>query len=70
MASFLYILLIIFSVFGLAFLLINFKYLITGQEFKGSCASNNPLLKDQFGTCNVCGKKPEEDCKLPEAKAS
>jgi hypothetical protein len=70
MLDFFYILLIIFGIFGASILLINLRHLVTGQEFRGSCASNNPMLKNQLGECSVCGKKPEEDCKMPEAKAS
>ncbi|HMR90485.1 MAG TPA: hypothetical protein PKD51_20135 [Saprospiraceae bacterium] len=69
MQEFIYILLIIFGIFGVSFLLINLRQLFTGQEFRGSCASNNPMLKNQLGECSVCGKKPEEDCKMPEAHA-
>ncbi|MGB1248429.1 MAG: hypothetical protein ACPG4Z_06055 [Chitinophagales bacterium] len=39
-------------------------------EFKGGCASNNPMLVNEIGECGVCGKKPGEECasedKLPE----
>jgi hypothetical protein len=68
MKEFLYILLVIFSIFGVAIVLMNIRHLVTGQEFRGSCASNNPMLKNQMGECTVCGKKPDEDCKLPEPK--
>lgn len=68
MTEFLYILAIIFSVFGISFLLMNLRQIFTGQEFRGSCASNNPMLKNKFGECTVCGKKPEEDCKMPQPK--
>ncbi len=57
---------IIFFVFGLSFIMINLRQVVTGQEFRGTCASNNPMLKDNFGDCSVCGKTPEEDCKMPE----
>ncbi len=60
--SFLYIFLIIFTVFGLSFFLINIRQIMTGNEFRGTCASNNPMLKDKFGNCTVCGKTPEGDC--------
>ena len=70
MQEFLYILIVIFGFFGLAFLLLNLRQLFTGQEFRGTCASNNPMLKNQLGECTVCGKKPQEDCKMPEAKAN
>ncbi len=60
---------IIFAVVGGSFLLINIRYLFTGKEFRGSCATNNPMLKDQFGECSVCGRKADEACKMPEVKA-
>jgi hypothetical protein len=64
--EFLYILFIIFIVFGMSFLLINIRHIITGNEFRGSCASNNPMIKNQMGECSVCGKRPEEDCQMPD----
>lgn len=67
--EFLYILVIIFSVFLVSFGLINIRHIFTGNEFRGTCASNNPMIKNNLGECNVCGKKPEEDCKMPEVKA-
>ncbi len=57
---------IIFVVFGLSFVLINLRQVVTGQEFRGTCSTNNPYLKDKLGNCSVCGKSPEEDCKMPE----
>ena len=57
---------IIFVVFGVSFLLINIRHLFTGKEFRGGCASNNPMLKDQIGECSVCGRKEGEACKMPE----
>jgi len=69
MKEFLYILVIIFVIFGVSFLLINLRHIIKGEEFRGSCSSNNPLIKDQFGNCTICGKTGEEVCKMPEAKA-
>lgn len=70
MQQFLITLLIITAVFGLSFILINIKHIFTGKEFSGTCATNNPMLKNQIGECSVCGKLPEEDCKLPEVKPS
>lgn len=70
MKEFFYMLILIFGVFGVSILLINIRYIFTGNEFRGSCASNNPMLKNQLGECTVCGKKPEDDCKMPEAKPS
>jgi len=57
---------IIFGLIGLGILMLNIRYIFTGKEFHGSCASNNPLIKNKFGECTVCGKKPEEECKMPQ----
>jgi hypothetical protein len=59
---------IIGGVFGLSFILINIRQILTGKEFRGTCATNNPMLKNQIGDCQVCGKKGEEVCKMPEVK--
>ena len=58
--------LIVGGVFAISFVLINIRQIITGNEFRGTCATNNPMLKNQVGECSVCGKKPEEDCKMDE----
>ncbi len=62
------ILLIIGVTFGLSFILINIRYIVTGNEFRGTCASNNPMIKNNLGECTVCGKSPDEDCQMPEVK--
>lgn len=59
---------IIFAFFGIGFILINIRHIITGNEFRGTCASNNPMLKSQLGECTVCGRVPGEECKMPEVK--
>ncbi|MBK7343111.1 MAG: hypothetical protein IPJ06_08465 [Saprospiraceae bacterium] len=64
--QFLTTLAIIFGVFLISFVLINIRHILTGNEFRGSCSSNNPMLKNQLGECTVCGKKPDEACKMPE----
>jgi len=64
--EFLYVLAIIFFVFGLSFCLINIRHIVTGNEFRGTCATNNPMLKSKVGDCTVCGKGPDEACKMPE----
>ena len=64
--SFLYVLSIIFGVFLLSFALINIRQIFTGKEFRGTCATNNPMLKKQVGDCTVCGKTADEACKMPE----
>lgn len=68
MSEFATLFLIIFAVFGASFLLINIRHLVTGNEFRGTCASNNPMLTNKVGKCDVCGKMPEEECKMPEVK--
>ncbi|MBK6363376.1 MAG: hypothetical protein IPL63_05725 [Saprospiraceae bacterium] len=70
MSDFLYILLIIFSFFGIGILLLNIRHILTGNEFRGTCASNNPMLKNQLGECTVCGKKSDEVCKMPDVPQS
>lgn len=35
-------------------------------EFKGGCASNNPMLVNEIGECTVCGRNPNEECEVPE----
>jgi hypothetical protein len=66
--EFLYVLAIVFGVFGISFILINIRHIVTGNEFRGTCASNNPMLKNQIGDCQVCGKKADEECKMPEVQ--
>lgn len=34
--------------------------LLKDGEFKGTCASQSPFLKNQIGECTVCGKPAEE----------
>ena len=64
--EFLYVLAIVFIVFGVSFAMINIRHIVTGNEFRGTCATNNPMLKNQIGDCTVCGKSPDEECKMPE----
>lgn len=66
MTQFLTTLAIIFVVFGVSFVLINIRHIITGQEFRGTCSTNNPMVRDKFGTCNVCGRNADEPCGMPE----
>lgn len=61
--GFWYVLLIIFIVFGISFVLINIRHIVIGEEFRGTCASDNPMLKNEIGECTVCGTKPGEACK-------
>jgi hypothetical protein len=32
-------------------------------KFAGTCAGNNPMLREEGIACSVCGAKPEEQCK-------
>jgi hypothetical protein len=66
MQEFLVVLSIIFVTFGISFVMINLRQVVTGQEFRGTCASNNPMLKDELGECTICGKKVGEECEMPE----
>ena len=54
-------------VFGLSFMMINIRHIITGKEFRGTCATNNPMIKNVVGDCTVCGKKGDEPCQMPES---
>jgi hypothetical protein len=69
MGELLYTILIIFGVFGISFVLINLRHVVTGNEFRGTCSTNNPMLRNEIGDCTVCGRKPDEECKMPEVKA-
>ena len=66
--EFLKIFALIFSAFGIGFIMINIRHIVTGNEFRGTCASNNPMLKKEVGECTVCGKTADEACKMPEVK--
>lgn len=59
---------VIFGFFAVGFIMINIRHILTGKEFRGTCASNNPMLKSKLGECTVCGKMPGEDCKGDEVK--
>jgi hypothetical protein len=38
-------------------------------EFSGTCASNNPMLRDDDGGCSVCGARPQDTCQAESPKA-
>ena len=48
-------------IFGMAIRIVFQK----NGEFRGGCASNNPMLRNELGECTLCGKTPE-DCDNPE----
>ena len=68
MLPFFAILGIVFGIFLISFLMINIRYLVVRKEFRGTCATNNPMLKPEIGECTVCGKAPGEECLFPEAE--
>lgn len=46
-------------------------FLKPNGEFKGGCASNNPMLRDKVGACGVCGKTDfEETDQLPKIQTN
>ena len=48
---------------ALGFAGISIKLLVKKDgEFAGTCASSNPLLKDESGSCSVCGARPQDVC--------
>lgn len=53
------------SVFGMAIKV----FLKPNGEFKGGCASDNPMLRDKVGACGVCGKTDFDDDNLPKIKS-
>ncbi len=68
--EFLYVLALVFGTFIISFALINIRHIFTGNEFRGTCAQNNPMLKSKVGDCTVCGKTADEVCKMPEVKTA
>lgn len=60
--------LVTLAVMGMCFAMIATRILLVKDgEFKGTCSSNNPYLKDELGECTVCGKKVDEPCQLDVA---
>jgi len=75
MQVFLTTLLLTTIVVTLAIAAISIKsFFVKDGKFNGSCAQNNPLLKNEIGECTVCGKVPEEACEsntdLPRVKTA
>ena len=55
--------LIIFGIVALFFVLMSTRIIFKkGGEFRGTCASNNPALKNDVGECTMCGKTPTANC--------
>ena len=56
--------LIAIAMLGLAFAGIAVKiWMKKDGEFAGTCASNNPLVQKEGGSCGFCGARPEEQCR-------
>lgn len=54
---------IVFGFVALFFILMATRILLKKDgEFRGTCATNNPMLEDKVGKCTVCGKEPSVDC--------
>jgi hypothetical protein len=63
------VLLLSIGLTAIAFAGISIKLLIKKDgEFAGTCASNNPMLKDDSGSCSVCGARPSEQCLNEDGK--
>jgi hypothetical protein len=46
-----------------AFFMFSVRLLfVKGGEFRGTCATNNPMLQKEGVVCGVCGRKPGEAC--------
>lgn len=54
-----------------AFALFSVRILFVKKgEFRGTCATNNPMLQKEGAVCGVCGRKAGEACGKDEAAAS
>lgn len=53
---------------GIFAILMSTGLIVRGKEIKGTCASQNPLLMKEGGTCGACGK-PVENCENKKGKA-
>lgn len=63
------VILVAIVLLALAFAGIAVKILVKkGGTFSGTCASNNPMLREEGAVCGLCGAKPEEQCKNEEEK--
>ncbi len=54
--EFLYVFGLIFSVFGIAFFLLNLKLVFAKKVVKKKCASSLPGLKGRTDPCTTCHK--------------
>ena len=57
------VVLLAIALIAIGFAGISIKLLVKKDgEFAGTCASSNPLLKDESGTCSICGSRPQDVC--------
>ena len=57
------VILLSIGLIAIAFSGIAIKLLLKKNgEFAGTCASNNPMFKDDSGSCSLCGARPSEQC--------
>jgi hypothetical protein len=66
--------LVAIGILGAAVVLLALRILVRGGEFRGTCASNNPYLRDKVGDCIACGQPDDAECEyrdrsLPGASA-
>lgn len=58
-------------ILGTAVAMIGIRmFFVKDGTFRGSCATNNPMIKNEFGECTVCGRKPGEDCKQEDVQTA
>ena len=58
---------------ALFFILMSVRLILRKNgEFKGTCASQNPYLKNEGGTCGYCGKdlNAGEECGKPKSEVN
>lgn len=57
-------LLLAIGLLALGFAGIAIKILVKKDgEFSGTCSSNNPLLRNEGGSCSICGARPQDQCR-------
>jgi len=55
--------LVVFAVIAVAFAGLAIRVIFIREgEFRGTCATSNPMLKDELGDCMVCGHEPDDEC--------
>jgi len=55
--------LVVFGLLAFAFAGLAIRVIfIRKGEFHGTCATNNPMLKNEIGDCIICGHEPDDEC--------